>query len=231
MLCPTVQWLYSAVSNFKNFGQCSVKLYNGWTVLCPTVQWLVNAVSNCPMAGELSVSVQWLDCALSDCPMVGQCCGSTVQRSDKALSNCPMVGQCCVLQSNCKSIICQTVQWSESAVSYSPILSQFSVKLSNGWSAECSTVKWSDCALSNCSMVKYWAKHQNWHFWELKEELKLTFLWVLFSQKGVQPPQEVFIHQASMVNWFYLRSLERCLKKETKKKGRHNCNEKETTQL
>ena len=55
VLCPTVQWLDSAVFNCQNVGQCSVKLSNGWTLLCPTVLWLVNVVSKCPMAGELSV--------------------------------------------------------------------------------------------------------------------------------------------------------------------------------
>ena len=60
------------------------------------------------------------------------------------------------------------------------------------------------------------------------------FLWVLlYSQKCVNSPQEVFIHQASKVNWTIsiLGVLDISPQQETKKKGRHDCNEKETTPL
>ena len=49
VLCPTVQWSDSVVSNCPMVGQCCVQLSNGGTVLYPTVQWSDSAVSNCQM--------------------------------------------------------------------------------------------------------------------------------------------------------------------------------------
>ena len=57
VLCPTVQWSDSAVSNCPMFGQCCVQLSNGWTVLCLTVQWLDSAVSNVLMVGQCCVQL------------------------------------------------------------------------------------------------------------------------------------------------------------------------------
>ena len=92
MLCPTVGWLVSWVSNSPMVGLCffqlsndqtvlcpKVQLSNSWTVLCLTVQWLVNAESNCAMDGQLSVqlsngrtvlclTVQWHCDSMNDMP-------------------------------------------------------------------------------------------------------------------------------------------------------------------
>ena len=126
MLCQTVQWLDSAVSNTPMVGQCCVQLSDGWWAECPTVQWSDCALSNCPMVGQCCVqmsegqivlfqTVQWSDSAVSNSPMVSQCCVklsdgwsaecSTVQWTACALSNCPMV-----------TVLFQTVQWLDSAV-------------------------------------------------------------------------------------------------------------------
>ena len=56
------------------------------------------------------------------------------------------------------------------------------------------------------------------------------FLVPLSSQKRVYPPQEVFIHQGQLIS-FHFGVLELFLQQETKKKGQHDCNEKEKTQL
>ena len=93
VLCPTVQWLDSAVSNCLMAGLCIVQLSNGRTVLCQTGQWLDSTVSNFLM--------------------VGQCC---VKLSNGWSELCPNVGLCCVQLSNGRTVLCQIVQWLDCTV-------------------------------------------------------------------------------------------------------------------
>ena len=55
---------------------------------------------------------------------------------------------------------------------------------------------------------------------------------LLYSQKGVNPPHEVFIHQASNVNWSVsIWEYMTTLFNKRQKKGRNDCNDKEKTPL
>ena len=106
MLCKTVPWLDSAVSNSPMVGLCCVQLSDGWWAECPRVQWSDCALSNCPMVWQLCVQLSK--------GLIMLC--QTVQWLDSAVSNSSIVSQCCVKLSNGWSAEFSTGQWSNSAV-------------------------------------------------------------------------------------------------------------------
>ena len=164
MLCPTVQWLVSWVSNSPMLelcffqlsnamvGKSCVQLSKGRIMLCQTVLWLDSAVSNSPMVSEC-----WVKLPAKS---------STVKRLNCALSNI-------------WTVLCPTVQLLVYAVSNCPMACELSVQLSNGWTVLFQTVKLLSSALSktnspmveqllsSCPMVGQCCVQQSIHSFEI----------------------------------------------------------------
>jgi len=96
VLCPTVYWMDSALSNCPLDGQCSTQMSIGGTVLCPTVYWMGQCSVQLSIGWTVQLSIGWTVL----CP--------TVHRMDSPLSNCPLDGQCSAQLSIGWTLLCPT---------------------------------------------------------------------------------------------------------------------------